>query len=129
MLSLPDRASVQRAIAAADPRLASLLSARLTLSDANGIADLTHYLVIRPGDTEADVIDAVGFSPLVNPLDNVRHPDPAFLPWWDWLHDLGGWFEMIIAVGNEGFAFILLIEDQPDVDTSVLHVCRAFKEN
>ena len=126
MQSLPDRASVERAIATADDRLAGLLAARLVVITANDVVDLTHYLVVEAGDGEGAIAAAAGLSPLVNPIDRSRFPDSAFHPWWDWLVDLGGWFEMIIAVGDAGFAFVLLIEDAPDADPELLHLCRTF---
>lgn len=128
MQSLPDRASVERAIAAADDRLAGILSLRLLVSTANEVADLTHYLVIRPSDAEAGFIAAIGLSPLVSPLDGHRFGEPAFRPWWDWLGDLDGWFEMIIAIGNDGFAFVLLIEDAPGAGSELIELCRTYAE-
>lgn len=84
MQSLPDRASVERAITTADDRLAGLLAARLVVSDASDVIDLTHYLVVEAGDGEEAIAAAAGLSPLANPIDRARFPDPAFHPWWDW---------------------------------------------
>ena len=127
MLSLPDRASVEHAIASVDDRyLAGLLATRLTLSVANAVADITHYLVVHAGDEEDVIIAAAGFSPLVHPIDQCRFPDPGFHPWWDWLGDVGGWYEMVVAVGDTGFAFVLLIENKPEADAVMLELCRTY---
>jgi hypothetical protein len=92
-----------------------------------GLLDLTHILVIEPGDTEQAIVDAIGFSPLVSPLDGWRYGSNNFHPYWDgpvWRHD--GWFELIVTVGNDGFAFILLIADEPGMLPELLDLCREF---
>lgn len=110
-LSLHDRASIAAAMGQPiDPALKTLLEARLNQAAKADLLDLTHILVILPGDTEAQVIAEIGFSPLVEPFDGARFGTAGFFPHWAWLHDLGGWYEMILTVGDTGFAFILLIE-------------------
>ncbi len=128
MLSLPDRASAEHAVSDLDRPLARLLLDRLKANAATGVEDLTHYLVVRPGDLEADIVSAIGFSPLVNPIDRVRFGDRAFNPWWDWLSYQDGWFEMIVTIGNSGFAFVLLIEDAEGADAGLIHLCRSFSD-
>lgn len=129
MLSLHDPASTDSALRSPiDPTLRTLLTARVASLPTNGLADLTHFLVVQPGDTEAMIVDEIGFSPLVNVFDRVRFGDVGFHPFWDWLHDVGGWFEMIVAVGNEGFAFVLIIQNADGVDAELLNLCRTHAE-
>ena len=93
MLSFYDRASLRRALTLplrAD--LKELLHKRIYQIFGDGLADLTHLLVIEAGDTEAMVRAEVAFSPL---------------------EDHGGWFELTFCVGNDGFAFVLLVQDEP----------------
>ena len=108
-----------------DPRLHRLLVDRVDLYREAGLLDLTHILVIEPGDNEQAIVDVIGFSPLVNPLDGKRYGSADFHPHWEgpiWRHD--GWFELIVTVGNDGFAFILLIADADGVLPELLDLCR-----
>lgn len=124
MISLPDRAALKRALAGRlQPRLRELLAERLTVTEANGVADMTHYLVVQFGDTEADIVEAIGLSPLINPIDGARFGTVSFQSWWDWLANVDGWFEMTITVGNSGFAYVLIIEDRGE-PTELLRLCR-----
>lgn len=81
MLNLPDRDS-QLAVLhqPLEPNLKRLLQGRVRDAAVLGLADLTHLVVIEPGDSEADIVEAIGFSPLVSRLDGVRHQ-----PDWDWI--------------------------------------------
>ena len=110
-----------------DPGLRRLLIDRAELYRKAGLLDLTHILVIEPGDTEQAIVDHVGFSPLRNLIDGVRYGSADFQPYWDgqiWRHD--GWFELIITVGNDGFAFILLVADADGVLPELLDLCRTY---
>lgn len=111
MLSLPDAAAIEAALhQPLDSDLYAILLERFEQITAQGFGDLTHIGVIQLDDTEADIIDACGWSPLVHPIDGTRYGDSEFQPYWAWLRDLAGWYELIHPVGNEGFAYILLIE-------------------
>lgn len=129
MLSLPDRAAVEHAlIGALPPRLRELLTERLAITVANGVADLTHYVVVQPGDTEADIVGAIGLTPLVNPLNDARYATADFHAWWDWLADRNGWFEMVISVGNSGFGYVLLVQADESTLPALLHLCRRYAQ-
>ena len=84
------------------------------------LANLTHILVIQPGDTEAQIIEAIGFSPLVSRMDGNRlQPD------WDYLVQHAEWHELIYTVGNSGFAFIVFVERADGVLPEMLALCDA----
>jgi hypothetical protein len=107
MINLPDMETLRAALCQPlKPALKTLLSDRLADTESCGLANLTHLLVIEPEDTEAEVIDAVGFSPLTSRIDGNRNQ-----PDWDWLERHESWWEALYCVGNSGFAYILLIED------------------
>lgn len=105
MLSLIDPA----AMIAALPTLAPLPHQRVQETLDGELADMTHILIIGSDDTEADIVAEIGFSPLE--LERLRFSDSGLEPAWDLLLDHGGWFEMVFCVGNDGFAFVLLVED------------------
>jgi hypothetical protein len=126
MLSLYDEATTRAALALPiEPDLRALLTNRIVHYAAAGLASATHILVIQPGDTEYDIEREVGFYPTINIIDGVRSGSAAFHPFWDLLQDLGGWFEMIVTVGDSGFAYILLIQDAEGVDPDLRAMCRA----
>jgi hypothetical protein len=87
---------------------------------------MTHLLVVEPGDTEEAIKEEIGISPVVNPFDGERFGSEAFHPCWDRLQDHGGAFEMTIAVGNDGFAFVLFIQDREGVEPVLLDLCRTY---
>ena len=129
MISLIDRASFDdAAFLCRETGLQRLLLSRIAalVRDGHDLTDLTQILIIQVGDREQDVIEEIGLSPLVNPLDGCRYGDPQFQPWWDWLQDTGGWFEMIVTVGDTGFAYVLLVQDDDGVDAELLAMCREY---
>ncbi len=86
---------------------------------------MTHLVLIEVGDTEESIIEELAFSPLVNPLDGLRYGMEGFVLPFDRIQDHGGWFELIVTVGNDGFAFILFVRNRDRVDPELLTMCRA----
>lgn len=113
MLHLYDRATMAHALTLdLEPRLHTLLVDRIgsLVGTDHDLTDQTEFLVIEPGDTEEDVIRAVGFSPLVEPIDGLRFGEPGFYSWWDWLADREGWFELVFSFGG-GFAYVIFVNE------------------
>jgi len=108
-----------------DPQLKNLLSDRVRDWTAMGVLAMTHLVLIEVGDTDESIIDELGYSPLVNPLDGKRHGMEGFVLPFDYVEDHGGWFELIATVGNDGFAFVLFVRDREGVDPELLSMCRA----
>lgn len=102
-----------------DPNLKRLLQGRVQDAASLGLADLTHILVLQPGDSEADIIEAIGFSFLVSRLEGVRHQ-----PDWDWIEKHEGYYELVYTVSNDGFAFLVFVQDAPGVLPELLALCR-----
>lgn len=126
MLSIYDSASAKEALnQPLDPNLRKCITAKLEQAKAAGRADLTHILVIQPGDTEAVVIDEIGFSPLGDPADGTRFGEPGFQPYWAWLEDAGGWHEIIVTIGNAGFAYLIYVMRAEGVLPDLLAMCSA----
>ena len=113
-----------------DPQLLELVQGHLITAKENGLENLTVIAVIEPADSEHTIIDALGFSPLQNPLTETRFGDAEFIPAWDWL-EVGscGWFEIIWTVGNAGFAYLILLEDKPGVLPDLVELCRQCRGN
>lgn len=119
MIDMPDLNAILVALRASlQPDLGDLIASRLQDAIACGLADLTHILVIQPGDTEAQIVEAIGFSPLISRIDgNQLQPD------WDYLEPHPNWWELIYTVGNSGFAFIVFIERATGVLPELAQLC------
>lgn len=128
MQLLHDRATMMRALSStSDSTLARLLADRMAaLSQGQfNLLNQTEILVVEPGDTEADIIHEVGFSPLVEPFDGIRFDEPGFQPYWDWLVPHDGWWEMCVSFGST-FAYIILIRDIPSRTSELTALCRQY---
>ena len=127
MLSIYDCASFEGAAArTTDPQLHGLITRHWSSAQARGLAELTHIVVIQRGDDETTVEAEIGFNPLVSPLDGTRYGTSNFQPHWAWLQDVGGWYEMIVTVGNSGFAFILLIDKSDGALPELRQLCEEY---
>ncbi|NII58344.1 hypothetical protein [Sphingomonas aerolata] len=122
-----DRASMAHALTLdLDPTLLRLLKDRVSaLGEA--LIDWTEYLVVEPGDTEADIIRHVGFSPLIEPIDGKRFGALGFHKHWDWLSRHDRWFEMIVTFGST-FAYVLFIPDGEMIPEELLKLCREYSK-
>jgi hypothetical protein len=128
MIHLHDRAAIERAATLdLDPALKRLLARRVAALHTRygDLTDWTEFLVVEPEDTEADLVRHVGLSPLLDPVDGHRWPDPAFRPGWDAIADRGGWFELTFTFGST-FAYVLFIADNQKAPTKLSAMCRAF---
>lgn len=102
MLSIYDEQTLTHALSLPlDPKLHALLADRIAQLTPE-LIEMTHFLIVEEGDTEADLVSELGFCP-IEVIDGV--------PSWDWLHDHGGWTECIQTVGNSGFAYHLFVQD------------------
>lgn len=121
MIDMPDLDAIVAALhTSLAPDLHDLVASRLQDAFACELANLTHILVIQPGDTEAQIIEAIGFSPLVSRMDGHRlQPD------WDFIERHPGWHELIYTVGNSGFAFLVFVERADSVLPELLALCDA----
>ncbi|WP_397586630.1 hypothetical protein [Sphingobium fuliginis] len=112
MLSFYDRASLRHALTLPlRAELKALMHKRIHQIFDDGLADLTHLLVIEADDTEAMIRNEIGFSPLE--FEGVHYGSLGFTPLWNYIHNHGAVYEMIYCIGNDGFAFVLLVQDEP----------------
>lgn len=128
MILLHDRVSMAHALTLdLAPALYATLAASIASLAAgeHDLTDWTEYLIVQPGDTEADIVRHVGFSPLVEPIDGARFGTAGFQPFWDWLVDRTGCFELSISFGST-FAYVLLIQDAEGVLPDLLALCRRY---
>ena len=94
---------------------------------ATDLLGLTHLLIVEAGDSEQDIVEEVGFSPLES-LDGVRFPAAGYVPPFDFAEQHDGWIELIQVVPNDPFAFVLLVDQADGADPELLQLCRAYAE-
>ena len=75
------------------------------------LADLCEFILVEPTDHLADLEARLSMS---------LHPPP-----WEYVDSVGGWFEFVVVTGQAGEGFVVLIEDRPDNDQTLLNLCRA----
>ena len=125
MLHFYDRAGFARALTVdLDTNLHRLLAEHIGALTED-LIDYTEYLIVQPGDTEADIIRHIGLSPLIEPMDGIRFGEPGFRSHWDWLARHDGWYELIFTFGST-FAYVLFIEDDGRTRTEILEMCRRY---
>jgi hypothetical protein len=88
------------------------------------LTNATEFLIVEAGDTEADIVRHIGFSPLIEPICAARYGEPGFSPSWDYLTAWGGWFEMIVTFGST-FGYVLLIQDVGAPPSELIAMCHA----
>ena len=107
------------------PMHARLLAYAPQLNDPE-LGPLTTIILVESPTTEDDIVNALGFSPLHNPMDGERYSGPSFEPYWDWLNYTDGVWDMIVCVGNSGRATILLIPDERNQVCGLRTMCRKY---
>ena len=129
LLSFAGAASVASAPTHApnDPVLQKLLIDRIADWAATDLLSLTHLLIADAATTEKDIVDEVGFSPLVS-IDGIRFPAAGYVPPFDFAERHDGWTEFVQVVPNDPFAFVLFIETSEGADPELLALCRAYAE-
>jgi hypothetical protein len=128
MIHLYDRAAFQRVHALhIDPAIKLLLADRIAAlrTPYGDLTDWTEFIVVQSGDIEDDIVRAIGFSPLIEPIDGARHGEPGFAPGWDHLESTAGCYILTVTFGS-AFAYVLVIPDQPGVLPELLDLCRSY---
>jgi hypothetical protein len=126
MLSITDGGSLARALSSTiDDRLKHLLTTRSAQLGDN-IEGQARLIVAQPADPLPLIQDALGFSPLLNPIDGSRFGEPDFTPAWEWTEDHGFCFELVFIFDDSGFAHVLIVKNAEGVDPELLTLCRTY---
>ena len=105
-----------------DPDLLKLLTLRLTQLTPN----LPHQMIIvEPRDTVEDLETITGCPILTNLFDDVRYPDPDFMPCCEVLEDHGGCYEMVF-IFSDGDDTVSLFIPKTGVDEELLSMCAKY---
>jgi hypothetical protein len=130
MLTYIDAAAIAAAPTTAPVQadLRKLLAERVHDWSVCELLDLTYVVIVEETDTERTLLDAVGYSPLINCPAGKRFGDEGFTPSFDWLKLEGDFYELIETVGNDGAAFVVFSPNRDDIDPALLHLCRTYAE-
>ena len=82
-------------------------------------------IIMEQGDTISDIEKEIGFSILTNLFDDVRSPDPDYVPCFEVLEDHGGCYEMVFIFGDADDAIEIFIP-KVGVDPLLLAMCSQF---
>ena len=53
-------------------------------------------------------------------LGRALHPPP-----WEYVDLTDGWYELVLVTGDDGFGYVVLVEDQPNGNQALLDYCRS----
>ncbi|WP_174273705.1 hypothetical protein [Sphingomonas bacterium] len=129
MKTIYDRASIAHTLTLdLNPDLRAILKRRFASLHTRwgDLSDHTEFVIVEQGDREADIIDAIGMSPLLDP-DGGRFGNKGFHPFWDHLDYEDGHWVMIVSFGS-AFAYILIIPNADGVIPELQCLCRMFAE-
>ena len=82
-------------------------------------------IIIEAGDSLSDIEEEIGFSILTNLFDDVRYPDPDFVPCFEVLEDHGTFYEMVFILSDGDDAIEIFIP-KVGVDQLLLAMCSQF---
>jgi len=126
MLSYDNAAAIAAAPdTVTSPTLRILIADRVHDWTVTGLLDLTHLVIVDPDDAEEDIADAIGFSPLANPLDGLRVGTDGFVTPWDWAEEHVGWLELMMTIGDGGYALFLFVAHADGLASELRALCRA----
>ena len=82
-------------------------------------------IIIEAGDSLSDIEQEIGFFVMTNLFDDVRYPDPDFVPCFEVLKDHGGCYEMVFIFGDGDDAIEIFIPKH-GVDDELLAMCSQY---
>ena len=66
--------------------------------------------ILQPGDS-AELLEQLRGRPFAS---------------WEYIDRVGGWFEAVFIISDDGYGHVVLLRDQPNSDPKLLETCRAF---
>jgi hypothetical protein len=105
-----------------DPDILKLVKLRhYQLGDEMFVA----VIIVEAGDSIPGIEEEIGFSILTNLFDDLRFPDPDFVPSCEALEDHGTFYEMLFIFGDGDEAIEIFIPKH-GVDNDLLSMCSQF---
>lgn len=129
MISIRSTADMARALASqidADlKRLLALRRDQLLACDGHDLGELAHVVVVEPADTLPAIEGVAGVPLATNLVDGSKYGDPDFTTNFEYVAQHGQWFEAVMILSDDGFGIVLLVPDQPGIDTTLLGLIRS----
>ena len=108
----------------------------ITDPDILKLVKLRHYqlgdemfdslIIVEAGDTISDIEKEIGFSILTNLFDDVRYPDPDFVPCFEVLEDHGNFYEILFLFSDGDDGTVEIFIPKTGVDPLLLSMCSQF---
>ena len=105
-----------------DPGIHKLVKLR---HDQLGDEMFGSVIIVEAEDGVSDIEKEIGFFILTNLFDDVRYPDPDYVPCFEVLEDHGGCYEMLFIFGD-GDDAIKIFLPKHGVDNELLSMCSQF---
>ena len=105
-----------------DPGIHKLVKLR---HDQMGDELFGSVIIVEAEDGVSDIEKEIGFSILTNLFDDVRYPDPDYVPCFEVLEDHGGCYEMLFILSDGDEAIVIFIP-KVGVDPLLLSMCSQF---
>jgi hypothetical protein len=105
-----------------DPDILKLVKLR---HDQLGDEMFGSVIIVEAGDGVSDIEKEIGFSILTNLFDDVRYPDPDYVPCFEVLEDHGGCYEMLFIL-SDGDEAVEIFIPKVGVDPLLLSMCSQF---
>ena len=83
-------------------------------------------IIVEAGDNLSDIEEEIGFSILTNLFDDVRYPDPDFVPCFEALEDHGSFYEILFIFGDGDDGTVEIFIPKHGVDPLLLAMCSQF---
>ena len=105
-----------------DPGIHKLVKLR---HDQLGDEMFGSVIIVEAEDGVSDIEKEIGFFILTNLFDDVRYPDPDYVPCFEVLEDHGGCYEMLFILSDGDEAIVIFIP-KVGVDPLLLSMCSQF---
>jgi hypothetical protein len=122
MLSIRNSADMDRALVSLlDPALRRLLTLRRDqlAEDGLDLEEIVHIIVVRPGDTLAEVEAEAGVAIATNLVDGSMLGDPEFEPLFEYVTRKDGYLEAVMILSDDGFGLVLFVPDTIEIDPAI----------
>lgn len=122
MFSIRNSADMDRALVSLlDPALRRLLTLRRDqlAEDGLDLEEIGHFIVVRPGETLAEVEIEAGVAIATNLVDGSRLGDPEFEPLFEYVTRKDGWLEAVMILSDDGFGLVLFVPDTIEIDPAI----------
>ena len=85
-------------------------------------------VVAEAGDSLPTLEKETGLPIAASPFDDVRFPNPDFVPVWEWAEDRESCYLCVFIMTDSGGGTSLVVPKHSDIDPDLLALCARFAE-